>query len=673
MALIYRPVKALSPEVARKIAAGEVIDRPASVLREFMDNAIDSGATTVDVSIKNGGMDNITVSDNGVGMSKEDLEICTEPHTTSKISSVTDLQTCITLGFRGEALSSIAAVSQLEITTRRQEDIHGWAMKAPLASVGTPQFTPSGRESGTSVSSSAIFENIPARRLFLKRPQAETALCRQTFVEKALPKPEIAFSLTVDGKPRLTLPSCSSLKERFHAAAELPEPLSLFSEIERSDAPFMADPDSGTFGAGGEQGDWHFTLILSDPAVSRPDKKNLYIYVNGRRVQEFSLIQAIEYGCQGYYPNGTHPVAALFLTVNPALIDFNIHPAKREVRFKDIQPIHRAVSSATRTFYQSTARETLATLTSDSYLASQGSSYHATSSYTGHTYAAPYSSSAGSSVSGDLGTTGSSATSGSLYDFQEDIPAAGGTGSTPVSRPVFESRDYFNAGNSGQSSAGYSESNQFAAERPAEASFTQLIAHTLATQAAAEKSISPNQFGFRYLGQLFDVFLVAEKDNTLYLIDQHAGHERILFNAFMETAGQKQPLLIPYQLQIESEDDESYLQSVKKELYAAGFTVEKNSDGIWEVTTVPVKWKGTSDALQEAILSEKKDPGQIIRTIAAYTACKSAIKEGHYLDEVTACELIRDVFACPDPHCPHGRPLWIEFSKEQLYSLIKRT
>ncbi len=637
----YRPVRALSPDVARKIAAGEVIDRPASVLREFMDNAIDSGASAIEVSIKNGGMDNITVSDNGIGMAREDLEICTEPHTTSKITSVQDLQTCLTLGFRGEALSSIAAVSQLEITSRRQEDDHGWNMKAPLASVGNPIFTPNGRESGTIVSSSAIFENIPARRLFLKRPQAETALCRQTFVEKALPKPEVSFSLTVDGKSRLTLPACTSLKERFHSAVEIAEPLSLFSEIERADEPFMTDPNS--------QGDWHFSLILSDPAVSRPDKKNLYIYVNGRRVQEFSLIQAIEYGSQGYYPNGTHPIAALFLTVNPALIDFNIHPAKREVRFKDIQPIHRAVSAATRTFYQSHAKEALTTLTEETYLSSIGNTK-------------------------------------SQYEFQDDIPGFSTTGTTRMPhsgtnlsfgsssgfhyqpQPSYERRDLFS-----HSANSSSDGDQIAAERPAEASFTQLIAHTLATQAAAEKSITPNQFGFHYFGQLFNVFLLAEKNDTLYLIDQHAGHERILFDQFMQAAGQKQSLLIPYELSIESADDEAYLLSVRDELTKAGFTIEKTENATWEITTIPVKWKGTSDALQEAILSEKKDPSQIIRTIAAYTACKSAIKEGHYLDEVTACELIRDIFNCPDPHCPHGRPLWIEFTKAQLYSFIKRT
>ncbi|MCQ2981271.1 MAG: DNA mismatch repair endonuclease MutL [Treponemataceae bacterium] len=656
MSTTYRPVRALSPEVARKIAAGEVIDRPASVLREFMDNAIDSGADTISVSIKNGGMDNITVSDNGVGMARSDLEICTEPHTTSKIASVQDLQTCLTLGFRGEALSSIAAVSQLEITTRRQDDDHGWTMKAPLATVGEPVFTPNGREAGTSVSSSAIFENIPARRLFMKRPQAETALCRQTFVEKALPKPSIAFSLTVDGKTRLTLPACSSLRERFHAATEMSEPLSLFSEVQRSDAPFIAGSDDAGFGEGGSSGDWHFTLILSDPAVSRPDKKNMYIYVNGRRVQEFSLIQAIEYGSQGYYPNGTHPVAALFLTVNPALIDFNIHPAKREVRFKDIQPIHRAVSAATRTFYQSNARESLATLTDQNYLSSIGSStpYTFQDDIPGFSAASTRSTAESAVTPSPAGssfhTPSYGGSSGGNHNF--------GSSFSSGAQPVFERRD---------------TGDQFAAERPAEASFTQLIARTLATQAAAEKSISPNKYGFRYLGQLFDVFLVAEKDNTLYLIDQHAGHERILFNQFMATAGQKQPLLIPYELHTESEEDEAYLTAVQGQLQEAGFTVEKRDDGIWEITTIPVKWKGTSDALQEAILSEKKDPSQIIRTIAAYTACKSAIKEGHYLDEVTACDLIRDVFNCPDPHCPHGRPLWIEFSKEQLYSLIKRT
>ena len=331
-----RPVRQLSVDVARKIAAGEVIDRPCAIVRELMDNAVDSGADSVVVEINGGGIEKVRVSDNGAGMTEDDLKNCAYPHATSKIVESEDLLKLTTLGFRGEALASIAAVSQLSImsgTKKMSANIgreHSLEMIAPVQN-GV----------GTIVQSEHLFADFPARRRFLKRPASETMMCRDVFVEKSLPRTDISFRLIIDGSVRYDLPKGQTLSERFVKAAEIKDSADLFSEIKGEG--FEADGKTK----------WRFNLVIGTPSVYRNDRKQIFIYVNGRKVQEFSLLQAIEYGCQGFFPNGVHPVAALFVFVDPSTVDFNIHPAKKEVRFKDISSVHHGVSSATKNFFRS--------------------------------------------------------------------------------------------------------------------------------------------------------------------------------------------------------------------------------------------------------------------------------------------------------------------------------
>ena len=335
---VYKPVKALDPETARKIAAGEVIDRPAAVIRELLDNAIDAGASKVQVEISGGGIDRIRVTDNGCGMSREDLAICTDTHTTSKISTAEDLLSLHSLGFRGEALSSIKAVSDLEITSTRNGPA---AWKLQLG-----QILPARLHAGTVVQVENLFENFPARKQFLKRAAAETALCRTIFLDKALPHYRTEMRFIADGTLRFLLPPAQSLRERCLAAFSFKEPEALFFELEGSGEYFS------------------FRIVLGSPDVVRSDKRAIMVFVNGRRITEFGLTQAIEYGSEGYFPNGGHPVAFLFLTVAPSRVDFNIHPAKKEARFQDYSALHHAVSSAVGSFYR---QHTVASLLKEKY------------------------------------------------------------------------------------------------------------------------------------------------------------------------------------------------------------------------------------------------------------------------------------------------------------------
>ena len=667
-----RPVKPLPTEVARKIAAGEVIDRPASILREMLDNAVDSGADSITADISGGGIDSVTVTDNGIGMTKDDLAAAAHPHSTSKITSEDDLKALSTLGFRGEALASIAAVSRLEIVSRRRGEDVAWKLAAPLAGSGGNIITPATRPEGTTVKSQALFEDIPARRLFLKRPATETAQCRQIFIEKALPFTDISFRLIADGKTRLDLPAGESLAERFTEAFEMNESPDLFSEITVQDKALSDD-----------FGDWRITLLLGDPAVSRADKRHLLIYVNGRRVQEYSLLQAIEYGATGFFPNGTHPAAVLFLEINPALVDFNIHPAKKEVRFKDISAVHHAVSTAVRSFYVRQSEERRDAVIESSWQQTDMGFDGSIEAADDGAYGASRPESEPRSAARSLAEAALNAGTGADYAYTSGRPT-GASGAFSGSRQTGAAGAYVNGSSS--TGAGYA----YTPGRPTgtESAFSTNDSSTTAGCAftgAASSTIASSAFGapdetphvpldsFKYIGQIMQVFLAVEKDDTLLLIDQHAGHERILYDRFMKGCGKKQPLLIAETFETESDADDRYLTALLPALDEAGFSLKQVEAGIWEVTAVPATWQGKAGELYTALIEKRIEPAELQRTLAAYTACRGAVKEGHYLDEGTGRMLAARILALSDPHCPHGRPLWIALTQDELYALIKRT
>ena len=255
---LTNPVKTLNAEVARKIAAGEVIDRPNAIVRELMDNAIDSGATSITVEIAGGGIDRIRIIDNGCGMTKEDLQTCARPHATSKIATETDLMNLTTLGFRGEALASIAAVSRLSIQSG------GWKMRASVTEDHIIE--PVAETQGTIVQSEGLFENFPARRVFLKRPATEGVMCKGTFIEKALARPDIAFRLIIDGQTKMDLPGNQSQKERFISANSYTEAPALFYTVSNKSQQLTEGEPL-----------WSFNVIIGEPAVSRSSKKEIVV------------------------------------------------------------------------------------------------------------------------------------------------------------------------------------------------------------------------------------------------------------------------------------------------------------------------------------------------------------------------------------------------------------
>ena len=573
----YKPVKLLSKETASKIAAGEVIERPASVVRELLDNSIDAGASQIIVEIEEGGISTIRVSDDGCGMTREDLELCTHTHSTSKIEEAEDLLHLRSLGFRGEALSSVQAVSSLEITSTREGPA---AWKLSLGKI-----SPARQNKGTTVEVKNLFENFPARKKFLKRPQYEAAQCRQTFVEKALPHYNIEMRYIADGINKLILPPHSSLKERCLTAMSLKEPEELFYEIN-------------------QEGDgFSFKAVLGSPAVVRSDKRNIYIFVNGRRINEYGLVQAVCYASEGYFPNGGFPSAFVFLNVDPERVDFNIHPAKREAKFEDYKEIHHSLSSTISSFYK---QKTVSDLLKESYQPEY--------------------------------TRG--------FDFE---------------KTEYEAADL----NQSYNPAG---TKSYWPSSP--------IKQIEASAAFQEVSTTPQDLlksDFKFLGQFCGTFIAVEKNNALYIIDQHAAHERILFEGLKKSLGPSQELLIPYRIETESEKDDEIIRLNLQELQKAGFNISEEKKGLWIIRAVPIRWQGTEKDLKEDLAGAGKDPSGLMHHILARSACRAACKDGDIIDPVSAYNIAVKTFALPEPLCPHGRPLYFIIDRTELFKRIKRT
>jgi DNA mismatch repair protein MutL len=601
-------IQVLAPEEAQKIAAGEVIDRPASLVREFMDNAIDAGGVNIDVSIEKGGISCAEVSDDGAGMSRDDLAICRLTHATSKIRSLSDLERLSTLGFRGEALAAAAAVARLEIISSN-DGKEAWRLLAgPGGSEENYTIEAARRTRGSSVRAKNLFDIIPARRRFLKREGSEASLCLQTFIDKALPFPQINFRFLQDGKLKMFLPA-APLKSRF-AAAVLDSNVNFLHEIAASGKGFTAK------------------IIIGGPELYRNDRRKQYIFANGRRIYDFSLQQALEYGAQGCFPNGLHPVGAIFLEIDPAAADFNIHPAKREARFADAAAIHHEITSALRSFFRRLLLGGAGTA---------GNEYE---------FAAAENRRQDAVYSPALEFTHTAASGGyKMTDGAWDAAGGGrreaGGGAALEKFLAGEYRPLPGRG-AGESNAGESGAE---------------------TAAAVSK--------LRYAGRVFDLFIMVEDGERLYLIDQHAAHERILYERFLAGPIVKQELLVPITFFTESGGEDDFLVSRKQDLEKLGVVIE-GGQGTWRIEALPALWRLSDGETVNEILGLRTAGENIAERWAATLACHAAVRDGDYLDKEAALDLAERALALPILRCPHGRPILTEIKQSDLLKAVHR-
>jgi DNA mismatch repair protein MutL len=573
-------IRVLPPEEARKIAAGEVIDRPAALVREFIDNAIDAGAQLIETAVDGGGILRTEVSDDGKGMGKEDLELCILTHATSKIRSLEDLKTAETLGFRGEALAAAAAVSRLEILSSA-DGREAWKLSAGPEGKNPARLEQSRRNRGTSVRAFGLFDAIPARKRFLKREGSEAIACRQIFNEKAMAFPDRGFRFVQDGSLKGFLPPANSLKARF---------IQIFLTLEEGE--FLHEISGGGTG-------FSFSIVVGGPEISRNDRRQQFVFANGRRIQDYSLIQALEYGVQGWFPNGVHPVGAVYIDIDPALADFNIHPAKREARFTDPGVIHHTVTQALRDFFR----------------------------HLNIASPAPF------PAAREEGQRGFLAMEALLAG---PFPASPRTGEAWAAETL----------------PTYGPEEVRTGEK------------------SAEDAASSGELAF--LGRLFSLFILAAKGDRLFIIDQHAAHERILYNRFIAGPIAQQELMVPIPFTTESPEDDAFLKTRKADLAGLGIRIEEGEGGGWRIEALPELWRLSDAETVREILGLKTAGEHMAERWAATLSCRRAVKDGDYLDERAALALAEEALKLPVPRCPHGRPIWFEISREDLFRAVKR-
>jgi DNA mismatch repair protein MutL len=574
-------IQVLPSDLVNQIAAGEVVERPASVVKELVENAIDAGATTIDVLLENGGKKLIEVRDNGCGMSEEDALLAIERHATSKIRDFDDLTRVRTLGFRGEALPSIASVSRFTLTSSDNES--GAAIELdcdPLTSRRTVR--PAARDRGTTISVRELFENVPARRKFLRSSDAEFRAIVTIISSYALPLPSRAFRLEHNGRVVLDLPPAMTGRERV-------------LQIVGSDAAeHLADIDTEI---GMTRASGYVTQRLRFGS-----KRNQFFFVNGRLVKDRVLTHAANRACDAFDFDG-HPAIVLFLDVPPELVDVNVHPAKTEVRFRDSSQVHVAVEQAIKRALG--GAEEGATLIRE-------------------TASAP------------------EAMPQQLFAPQRYDDA--GPRWTPAFTPLFQ--------------------RESIVQPP--------VMQQPQASIAVEEEVAP-QLGDlqgRVLGQYRMSYILVDTPGGLRLIDQHAAHERVLYDRYLKRVEARAPVsqqLLAPMLYETGAAECAALESHMEELREIGFDIERFSGNAFAISAVPPELlRSDVDTflrkLIDASLEEKSSHVTRVRErIAASLACQAAIKVHRPLGGGEMARLVAELLDSSNPFaCPHGRPVIVD-------------
>jgi DNA mismatch repair protein MutL len=606
-------IKRLDNLVAQRIAAGEVIERPASVVRELIDNSIDADATEITLYIEGGGIDRIKLVDNGKGISEEDLPLTVQRHATSKISTLDDLYHLKSLGFRGEALYSVAAVSRLTIESAiKGREGHRYVVDNAEEGI----LSPSGITSGTQITVEDLFFHIPARKNFLKRAQSEAKLCRQTLIQKALSSPSVHYMFFSDGALKLDLPAKNTLSERVLDV--------ITSENNFAKGDFVT--------AEGKYEGFSITLVASKPSLYRSDRSGIRIFLNKRQIDEFSLVQAVSYGYGELLPGGSFPYACAFVEDDPEMVDFNIHPAKREAKIRNLASVHHALStlvkdSIPRTFntYASAAYE-------QPFLPSEEKKPFK-SAYIKDSFPSPVPSP----------STGNSR----KEDFRSPLSVFERTAFRTEERP---------------SSPAWLEKAKAMAKR--EENFVPRDSSTDIWNPLKEES-------FTYIGQAFNLFLIAEKDGKLYLVDQHAAHERIIYDR-LKAQTDVQKLLVPIEFEVSADTDAFLMEN--SDIYTSfGIMISRKEEKLWLLTSIPSVCRPIEKQILEFIQTRTGDTAELESALYAIIACKAAVKAGDKCDVFTAKAILEEVFKMKNPCCPHGRTFVVILTEEELRKMVGRT
>ncbi|MFZ6816893.1 DNA mismatch repair endonuclease MutL [Undibacterium sp. Ji22W] len=628
--LSLRPIQALPDHLISQIAAGEVVERPSAVVKELLENALDAGASNITVRLEEGGVKRIAIIDNGRGIPADQLPLAVQRHATSKISSLEELENVATLGFRGEALASISSVAILTLTTRTAEAPHAWQIESG-------KITPASGAQGTTVDVQDLYYNTPARRKFLKSEQTEFGHCAEVVRRIALARPDVAFSLSHNGKTvdhwnvsAIDKRSATILGDNF-ASARLP--------IDESAGPLRL----------------HGFIGLPTASKGRADAQ--YFYVNGRFVRDKLLTHAVRAAYQDVLHGDRYPSYVIALDLDPALVDVNVHPSKIEVRFRDSRAVHQFV-------------------------------FHAVNRALAQTSATAFGTVPGPATAG-LGETQSN---------NGRLPWVGGeqtSFSAQFASPAFAINDsnlnqsghgsYGGNGNGNGNGYDYSFMQQRAQGAGIAQSAETYGAFFGGKAAHASESNLPNDdhpLGFA-LAQLHGIYVLAQNSKGLVLVDMHAAHERILYeqlkNALDENAMPVQALLIPMTFHADgievatAEENQDILKSL-------GFDIAAISPTTLAVRAVPALLKNAdAQSLARDVLREVREFGgsrvlidrrnELLGTLA----CHTAVRANRSLTIVEMNALLRQMEQTERAdQCNHGRPTWVQLGLNDLDRMFMR-
>lgn len=608
----------LSTSIINKIAAGEVIERPASVVKELVENSVDAGATRIDVTVEDGGSTLIRIVDNGSGIEPDQIEMAVDSHATSKIATAEDLFSVSSLGFRGEALASISEVSNMLIRSRTADNDAGMLLEVHGGRRQIPE--PIGCPVGTMIEVRNLFFNTPVRRKYLKTPQTEMGHITEAFTRIAIVHPQIHFSLKHHDRIKHDLPAVDNWKDRiahFHGR-DLAEGLIWV-----------------------ESQDDHVSLAgyVADPSFFRSNTRMQYLFLNHRHIRDRSLQHALGEAYRGLLLHGRYPIVFLKMEMPPEMVDVNVHPTKLEVRFQDGRRLYSQLLSTIRNKFLST----------------------------------------------DLTTR--------VRHGKHDDP-----GTAPRSQPVEETRKMeFQFGTSqadpamiGQSSAGLPDSFRRVLD-------PDQLASGMAMNAPADSNdrLDDDPFGnpqtaadlpaHTTLGiQIQNRYLVTEDERGMVVIDQHALHERILYEHFrskvMEGNLETQRLLVPEPVTLTPAEAAAVLEN-QQQLQKLGIEVEPFGGDTVLVSSYPamlrrLKIEEMIRHLVEVLLSGKESPDKrdVLDDLLSMMSCKAAVKAGDSLTTEEIKSLLESQHLCQDSHhCPHGRPSALVFSRDELDKRFQRT
>lgn len=670
----------LDETTINKIAAGEVVERPASVIKELIENSIDASATNIEVEIGDGGVAYMRLTDNGIGMTEEDARLAILRHATSKIQQVEDLFDIASLGFRGEALASIASVSHFSLTTRKADSDLGTRI-----TVDGGTFTdciPYGAAPGTTIEIRDLFYNTPARRKFLKSERTESSKIQDIVGKLALSNPHISFKLIVDDRVAIITPGNGNIGDTVAALYGYKTKDDIFTVAYESDSIYIDG-------------------VVSKPTLLKSTRIWQTIIVNNRVISDKTIMKAIDNAYHALLPKNGHPLVVLNITVPAGMVDINVHPRKSEVKFSDDKIIFKAVyhgilNALNNPLHERYERESSVYMGISESLSKDSSNTHNTAinqgddntnmSHGNSTYdsyrtppvvhdemqsaehiatAVDY-----DKVFGGRRTKGYEVMRGETTQFVENLKAKGYTPPTP--KATYEQSSFIDESFD-------AVPKEFTSYTKEDIDRFKSLSQDIREQDSEERTIQNS--GFLPMGQVASCYILAKKGDDLYIIDQHAAHERVRYDKLCKSSESipMQSILVP-QYSEATDDELNLVEEERDTLLDLGFDVELGGPTKIKLVGAPVDLVESKafEILRYVFsyLHEHQQPtkAQLRHEMLAYASCRGAIKAGHNLNMYQMTTLIEDLFSTEKPYvCPHGRPTIIKFTPDELGKLFLRS